>query len=308
MTTATAVAICCCLLAAGSVGRATGARDYQTRVTRQSKGAAKKIKNRLIRWDPPNVDGRLGSVSASPPCTISGVLEQARAAAQEMVSNLPNFTAKERIQYQVFGQIGGLMDEQSGTFEYLALFVPNGTGWAVQETRTPVKGTEAFPASAQDIGLPELALIFLPRYQKDYDMTCEGAAKWNGEAAWVIHFQQRPNEPSETLSFSDTERLYPVKLKGRAWLAADSGEVVHLETGILEPIPVSGMLVRNWWLSINYGPVQFHSQNVRMWLPQTVDAYAELDGHRTIIYHTFADFMVFSVHTHQEIRKPTEPH
>jgi hypothetical protein len=75
-----------------------------------------------------------------------------------MVSNLPNFTAKERIQYQVFGQIGGLMDEQSGTFEYLALFVPNGTGWAVQETSTAVKGTDAFPASAQDIGLPELAL------------------------------------------------------------------------------------------------------------------------------------------------------
>jgi len=308
MPTTTAAVICCCLLAAGSVRCASGTRDYRTRIAQHPKGTAKKIKDRLIRWDPPNVDGQLGSVSASPPCAISSVLQQANAAAQEMVSNLPNFTAKERIQYQAFGQVGGLLDEQSGIFEYLALFAPKGTGWAVQETRTPDKGTEAFPASAQDIGLPELALIFLPSYQKDYDMTCQGAAQWNGKTAWVIHFQQRPDEPAETLSFSDTKRLYPVRLKGRAWLAADSGEVVHLETGILEPISVGGMLVRNWWLSINYGPVQFHSQNVRMWLPQTVDAYAELDGHRTIIYHTFADFMVFSVHTRQKIQKLTVPH
>jgi hypothetical protein len=56
-----------------------------------------------------------------------------------------------------------LLDEQNGTFDHLSFFRPNGTDWAVQETRTPVKGTQAFSANAQDIGLPELALIFLPR-------------------------------------------------------------------------------------------------------------------------------------------------
>lgn len=307
-TGATAVAICTCLLAAGSVGRASGARHHTPSVAQQPNDAAKKIKNRLIRWDPPNLDGRLRSDSASPPCTLSNVLEQAGARAQEMLVNVPNFTANERIQYQALGQLGGLVDEQSGTFEYVALFVPKATSWVVQEYRTPVKGTETFPASALDIGLPELALIFLPRYQEDFDMTCEGAAQWNGDAAWVIHFQQRSDKPSEIISVPGTNPLYRLKLKGRAWLAADSGEVLHLETGNLEAIPVDGMRVRNWWLSINYGPVQFHSEVVRMWLPQTVDAYAEFEDHRTIIYHTFADFMVFSVHTQQEIGKPKEPH
>ncbi|HEV2491392.1 MAG TPA: hypothetical protein VGT03_16430 [Candidatus Acidoferrales bacterium] len=298
--------ICSCLLVGGSFGGASAARPNAIRVAQQQIDSAKKIKDRLIRWDPPNLDGPLGSVSASPPCTLSHVLEQAGARAQEMMDNIPNFTANERIQYQATDPIGQLEQAQSGTFEYVALFSSDGTGWTVQEYRTPLKGTETFPASAQDIGLPELALIFLPRYQADFDMTCEGAAQWNGEAAWVVHFRQRPDKPSEMLSIPGTKPLYRLKLKGRAWLAADSGEVLHLDTGILGAIPA--LRVRNWWLSINYGPVQFRSLKIRMWLPQTVDASTEFDDHRMMIYHTFADFMVFSVHTQQEIGKPKEPH
>jgi hypothetical protein len=301
-----AVAIFC--LTVGSATSASGNPAPAAAVSQQTMNAAKKIKDRLILWNPPNLDRPLRSVSASPPCILSDVLRQAAASAQELADNVPNFIANERIQYEALalGMMGGLVEADSGTFEYLAQFTPEGTGWTVQETRTPLKGSRDFPASAQDIGLAELAFIFLPRYQPDYEMTCDGAARWNGEAAWVIYFRQRPDKPSETLSVGGAKSPYRLKLKGRAWVARDSGEVLHLETGILEPSPTIN--VRNWWLSIDYGPVQFHSQNVRMWLPQTVDVYAEFDNYRTIIYHTFADFMMFSVHTHQVIQKPTQPH
>lgn len=289
---------------------ATPNSTYAAEVSQQAKNTEKKIKDRLLRWDPPNVDHPLASVSASPPCLVFDVLKQAATSAQEMADNIPNFTANEKIQYEALkmmvGLMGGLVQANSGTFEYLALFTPEGSGWTVQETRTPLKGTRDFPASAQDIGLADLAFIFLPRYQPDYKMSCEGAARWNGQAAWVIHFQQRPDKPSETLSVGGTKSPYRLKLKGRAWLARDSGEVLHLDSGILESVPQ--LDVQNWWLSVDYGPVQFHSQNVRMWLPQTVDAYAEINNYRTIIYHTFADFMIFSVHTHQGIQKPAQPH
>ncbi|MFZ0640421.1 MAG: hypothetical protein WA020_03180 [Candidatus Acidiferrales bacterium] len=298
---AVAITALVCSLAAA---RGAPAKFATTSAAQQAKDAAKKIKDRPIQWDPPNINGRLRSVSASPPCNVTDVLKQAGARAQELADNVPNFTADERIQYRALDLMGSVVDAASGTFEYLALFVPEGGGWTVQETRTPLAGTHTFPASAQDIGLPELAFIFLPRYQGDYEMACEGAAPWNGQAAWVIHFQQRPDKPAEMIRVAGTK--YSLKLKGRAWLAADSGEVLHLESGILEPIPSRGM--RNWWISIDYGPVQFPRQNARMWLPQTVDAYAEFDTVRTIIYHTFADFMMFSVHTRQEVQKPTEPH
>jgi hypothetical protein len=301
---ALAITALVCSLAAASGVRAARAAVNVEQQSRESQDAARKIKDRFIQWNPPNLDKPLRAVSASPPCNVADVLKQAAARVEELAGNVPNFTADERIQYEARDDFGSLMDADSGTFEYLALFVPEGSGWAVKETRTPLKGTHVFPASAQDIGLPELAFIFLPRYQGDFEMTCEGAAPWNGQAAWVMHFQQRPDKPAEMVSIAGTK--YRLKLKGRAWLAADSGEVLHLETGMLEPISAMGM--RNWWLSINYGPVQFPRQNAQMWLPQTVDAYAEFDNVRTMIYHTFADFMMFSVHTHQGVGRPAEPH
>jgi hypothetical protein len=298
---AVAIAALVCSPASASGVRAAASAKQQSQ---ESQDAAKKIKDRSMAWEPPNLDKPVRGVSASPPCNAADVLKQAAARAEELAGNVPNFTADERIQYRALDLMGEVVDAATGTFEYLALFVPEGGGWAVQETRTPLKGTKVFPASAQDVGLPELAFIFLPRYQGDFEMNCEGTAPWNGQAAWVMHFQQRPDKPAEMFSVPGTK--YRLKLKGRAWLAADSGEVLHLETGTLEPISAMGM--RSWWLSINYGPVQFARQNTLMWLPQTVDAYVEFDNFRTMIYHTFADFMMFSVHTRQDGQKPAEPH
>lgn len=291
---------------ASSASPADSTRPAPQERAPQAKSAPTRIKDRPIRWAPPSLDVPDRSVSSSQPCPISSVLLAAGSRAQNLVRNVQSFTADERIQYEGIDRMGGLAEAESGTFQYVAVLVPDGAGWIAKETRTSVKGSHSFPASSLDIGLPELALIFLPNYQEDYNMTCEGAAQWNGEAAWVIRFQQRPDKPAETLSIGGTDPLVRLKLNGRAWLAADSGEVLHLESDIMEP--VIALHLQNWWLSIDYGPVQFQSRNVRMWLPQAVDAYAEFVDHRTVIYHTFANFLLFSVGTHQEVGKPTQPH
>jgi hypothetical protein len=223
-----------------------------------------------------------------------------------MENNLPNFTADERIQLESIGPLGDQPEFHNGTFEYLVTPTMTPSGAVIEETRTATKGGGPLFADAQNRGVPELALIFLPRLQTDYDMRCEGEAKWNGDPAWVIHFGQRSGVPGHTFSYTDAlGAVHVAKLKGRAWIVADSGEVVHLETALMEPMPE--IRVRNAWLAIDYGPVQFHSQNVRFWLPQTVDAYTQFDDQRLIVYHTFANFMLFSVHAKQQIKKPTEP-
>ena len=275
----------------------------------------KKAKNRAMTWNPPNVDAKI-SVEASPPCDLAGVLKTAGERMREQEENLPNFTADERIQYQLINAgsladayaqgfaIENLQDAGVGTFEYLAVISNEVGGTSIHETRTPEKGTRAFPASSQDVGLPEMDFIFLPKLQADYDMKCEGAAKWGGQQAWVVHFQQRPDKIGHTLSFLGRDGVYNAKMEGRAWIAADTGDVMHLEMSMMEPIPQ--MHVKNWWLSLDYAPVQFHSQNLKIWLPQTVDAYARFDTRRTIIYHTFSHFLLFSVQTQQKFEKPVQ--
>jgi hypothetical protein len=281
-----------------------------------AKPPEKKAKNRAMLWNPPNVDTKI-SVDASAPCDLAAVLKTAGERMRDQEENLPNFTADERIQYQLINAgssddayaqgfaIENLQDAGVGTFEYLAVISNEGGGTSIQETRTPEKGSQAFPASSQDVGLPEMDFIFVPKLQADYDMKCAGAAKWAGQQAWLIHFQQRPDKIGHTLSFLGKDGVYNAKLKGRAWIAADTGDVMHLEISMIEPIPQ--MHVKNWWLSLDYAPVQFHSQNLKIWLPQTVDAYALFDTRRTIIYHTFSNFLLFSVQTQQKFEKPTQP-
>lgn len=162
----------------------------------------------------------------------------------------------------------------------------------------------------RDRGLAGLALVFLSKLQTDYDMKCEGKSEWSGLPAWVIHFQQRPGAQGHLWSYADEYGVAHVaKVKGRAWISAESGEVVHLETALLQAIPDTS--VGEAWFSIDYGPVRFRGRNVTVWLPQTADSYTELDDldhHRMMIYHTFRNFMLFSVQVKQEIKSPTLPH
>jgi hypothetical protein len=60
---------------------------------------------------------------------------------------------------------------------------------------------------------------------------------------------QRNDRPNHTLSFRDrNSAAHPARLKGRAWIAADSGEVLHMEASLMEEIPAAK--VRYWYLSI----------------------------------------------------------
>jgi len=137
-------------------------------------------------------------------------------------------------------------------------------------------------------------------------MSCEGTGEWNRQRTQVVHLVQRKDKPNHTLSFRDSDgAAHPARLKGRAWIAADSGEVLHMETSLMEEIPAAK--VRHWYLSVDCAPVRFHSENVRMLLPQAVDAYYDFEDHRTLAYHTFTDFMLFSVQTAQAIQRPKNP-
>ena len=158
---------------------------------------------------------------------------------------------------------------------------------------------------ARDTGLAVLALIFHPLMRDDYDMRCEGYGAWNEQPAWVVRFQQKKDKKPRTLSLHTPTSSHNVSLKGRAWIAAATGEVLHLEFALLQEMPE--VKIREWYLSMNYAPVQFQTHSARMVLPQTVVAYYNFVDHRTIINHTFSDFLLFSIQTDQKTAKPKNP-
>jgi hypothetical protein len=271
-----------------------------------TKGPDSQLIHRSLNWAPPQIDEPLRDHVSSLPCVLSDILEPAGARANELYDSLESFSAQERIEYQASDHMGYLQDARTGTFDYVVLFQQTPGGTTVQESRKPKHGSHLLAVFSQDVGLPEMGLMFLPEIQDNYEMSCEGTGEWNGQRTQVVHFVQRKDKPNHTLSFRDSKgAAHPARLKGRAWIAVDSGEVLHMETSLMEEIPAAK--VRHWYLSIDYASVQFHSQNVRMLLPQAVDAYYDFEDHRTIANHTFTDFMLFSVQTDQAIQKPKNP-
>jgi hypothetical protein len=258
-----------------------------------------------LRWDPPQVDAPLPSISTDPPCPLSDVLKLSSHRTSELIDHLQNFNAHEQVRYEETDGLGIPTMAISEKFDYLVDFGAQSGPLTVKETRTPLAGSDdAHIASIVDKGLPVLALIFYPDLQGDYEMRCEGMTQWNNQPAWVVYFRQVSGMRPRTLSMTNAVSSFPVSLKGRAWIAADSGQVMHLETNLVKGVPI--IELRANAVSIDYAPVAFPSRNLELWLPKSAVAYTDYGKRHTIIEHTFSDFQLFSVQTQQVIEKPKE--
>lgn len=258
-------------------------------------------KPKSLVWDPPKLDAKLTSSAGSASCDLDKILALSAARATELVDNLQNFTAREQIDFRTYGP-GGFGDNRgsgSAAFDYTATIVKRDPSFSVQESRKAKQTAIDFPLSHQDIGLPEMALIFFPGLRTSYDMKCESATNWNGQAAWVVSFRQRKDRPDLTAAFYTDQHSYPAPLRGRAWIAQDTGVVLHMQIALMHEI--AAVDVREWYLSIDYAPVRFRSKDVTVWLPQSAHTWAAFDLNRVVVSHDFSNFFLFSVQTNQSV-------
>lgn len=257
-------------------------------------------------WAPPDLDHIIPAVSADVPCALPEVLQGASARAKELVSNLEQFTATERIEHMRVNKDGRLGAPQARSYEYLAFLKElSSGGLAVEETRDGSLAADPFDTRLAATGLSALALIFLPRYVTDFEITCEGLSVWRDQPAWQVRFRQRSDRRSRILSFESRHGQYNLKLRGRAWIAAGTHQVVRLEMDLQEPVePIR--LVRHHVI-IEYAPVSFHERGIQLWLPQLATLYLDVRGHRYVLRHSFSDFLLFSVGYTQKIQEPPVP-
>jgi VWFA-related protein len=257
-----------------------------------------------LEWDPPRVDAPVPTISGAQPCALPYVLKQAGERAEELINHLQNFDAHEQIRFEQSDPQGMLEKSMAAKFDYLVDFGEQ-SGHKLHETRTLVPGTgDSDLGGLVDVGLPAFAMIFNPALQSDYEMRCEGLSQWSNQPAWVVYFEQSKKKRPRTVSMGTAMNVYPVRLKGRAWIAADSGQIIHLETNLVDGIVVLQLRANS--VSVDYAPVKFKSQNAEVWLPQSAVVYTEYFTRRTVIRHTFSDFQLFFVRTQQVIQKPNQ--
>lgn len=256
-------------------------------------------------WLPPDVDDNVPAVDSETGCAVDELIQKVGLRMVEFVDNIEKFTATESLFHQAINKWGGPSYKENREFDYVASLEEVRPGrFSFEEYRkhgtTPVE----FPDGVETLGLPALALLFHPKISEDYEMICEGLAKVHGEAAWQVHFRQRPDKPNvmRTYKVGLNGPAFPVALKGRAWVSAGTYQIIRLETDLVAPLPEIRLVADH--SVIEYGSVHFRERDIDMWLPISAEIYYDWKGKRAHRRHVFSNYLLFSVDEKQHISLP----
>jgi tetratricopeptide (TPR) repeat protein len=256
-------------------------------------------------WLPPDVDENVPLVESEIGCAVDELLQKAGLRVLEFVGNLEKFAATESIFHQAINKWGGLSYAENRQFDYVVSFEEVRPGrFSFDEYRKRGTSPVDFPDGVETLGLPALVLLFHPKISENYEISCEGVAKVHGEPAWQVHFRQRADKPNIMKSYrvGANGPSFPVAIKGRAWIAADSYQVLRLETDLVAPLPEIRLAADH--SVIEYGLVHFRERDIDMWLPASADVYYDWRGKRAHRRHAFSNYLLFSVDEKQHISQP----
>ncbi|HTT33609.1 MAG TPA: hypothetical protein VMH48_08405, partial [Methylomirabilota bacterium] len=256
----------------------------------------------------PDVDDAVPPVEPGVSCSLDDVQKNASARVQELPAVVDRYTATEVLHQEDVNNAGVTDKVADLSFNYLASVreIKNkyGASLDVQEYRNGSTGTEMFPNQMASVGLPSIVLIFHPMLVKDFEMKCEGLSRAAGDFAWQVYFRQRAGLESRIRRYRMGGHVFPVALKGRAWIDANTFQVVRLETDLREAHPELRLKAEH--LVMEYGPVRFKSRNEELWLPASADYYAILRGQRFHRRHSFTNYILFSVDHDEQFGNPHE--
>jgi len=250
-------------------------------------------------WLPPDVDVLKPPVDAGVECPAD-ILQVTSNPSKELVDSVAQFSATEHVVHEDLSAQGIPKSREAREFDYVASISQDAHGLTVEEFREP-RALDNL-GGIRTTGLAALAIAFHPFFHDDFDMRCEGLGKWNGQAAWLVYFQQLKNKPGQLRSYVVAGNHYPVRLKGRAWIGADNLQIVHLETDLLQPIPEIGLM--NEHTDVSYGPVHFKTSGADLWLPKTAELYVRFGKRSFHRSESFDNFKLFATDTAYNVKLP----
>jgi tetratricopeptide (TPR) repeat protein len=256
-----------------------------------------------VRWMPPDVDEKIPPVEQGTSCPLQQIREESSERVSEFVKAVNSITATEMLEHEVIDARGSASKRVSRTYTYVVSLQETRPGfYKIEEYRNGKTGQDIFPDHLAMFGLTSLVMIFHPAYRDEYEFSCEGLSRWNGRKAWQVHFRQRPDKPARVRGYRVGNQMFSLALRGRAWIAVDTFQIVSLETDLVSPVPQIPLNAEH--ISIQYAPVQFHSSKKELWLPQSAELFVDFDVRRVHRSDHFSDYLLFSVDENQKISAP----
>jgi tetratricopeptide (TPR) repeat protein len=254
-------------------------------------------------WQPPGVDDVKLSLAQGVECPAGQVIYESGKRVEELVDDVARFAAIENLTHQTLDEVGNPIGTESRKYDYVASIAETEPGFlSVNEYRSSVTKFYDFPGGIASTGFSSLALVFHPHVRDNFELRCEGLGDWNGQATWLIHFRQRDDRPNRMHSYDIGGQIYPVKLKGRAWITPDKFQIVQIEAEMVRPMPE--ILLLSEHQIVDYGPVPFPQRQVSLWLPKSAEIYFDFRKHRYHRRHSFDHYMLYSVDSVEKRKEP----
>jgi len=249
---------------------------------------------------PAGIDDAVPPVTAGVTCSVEQVLDGAARRSQEFARSLERFSAKETVIHDQLDAAGVARKSSEHTYDYIAaLEHPRPDLIVMDEMRNGSYGVDDFPGAIATEGIPAVGLIFNPAFSKDFGFTCEGLGEWKGQAVWQVRFEQRSDRPARIHDWVVNGSSFPTILKGRAWIATDSYNLLHVETDLMQPI--KDLRLDYEHMSIQYQAVKLPSGKASLWLPYSAEVFTKYKGRFFRQEHDFSKFTLFSVNTNETI-------
>jgi len=254
-------------------------------------------------WVPPDIDLDIPQVAAGTACPLADVLSGAGKRVEELVHNVDKFTATEVVEHQNVDGSGRLGRPEIRKFNYLVSIARQASGnMNVQEYRDGNLGQ--FPDNIATLGTPALVLIFHPHHVNNFNMSCEGLGNWRGRPAWQVRFEERRTNAYSISTMEIGGRSFDLRLRGRAWILADSYQVARLDSDLADDIPQIRLRLQHQ--EIEYRAVPLPDKKGEIWLPLSTELYMDFRGHRFYRQHSFTNLQFFSVKVQQTFGDPKE--
>ena len=264
------------------------------------------VPNAERAWAPPDIDSKDYAFASGVACPQEQVLAGAQSRMKKQLENFEKFTATEHIVHVEIDAGGVPGPPREKDFSYMVTLSRAKDGVTyLEESRDGGENLYQFPTSLAIKGLVSLGVAVLDRnFEGDFDFRCDGLTQWRNEAAWEIRFEQKKDVRSRLLTWRNSRGSFPIALRGRVWVSANSYNLLHLESDLREPQPLLE-LTRDH-LVIDYGRVRFEHGNTELWLPWHADAYMEFRRKRYHHTHTLTNYMLFSVDTTNKVAAPKQ--
>jgi tetratricopeptide (TPR) repeat protein len=255
------------------------------------------------RWFPSNVDDSIPPADMAVSCPLTQIVQRTGQRVVEFVGNVDRFTATESMSHQTLNEFGLAVRSEKIKFNYLVSIQEIKPGvFDVQEYRNGGTSNEIFPEHVATLGTVAMVFVFHPNYAEDFDFRCEGRAHQGNQEAWQIHFSQKADRTSRLRSYRLGTQYFRVGIKGRAWISADTSQVLRMETDLVSQVPK--IRLHSEHQDILYGPVPFQKKHLVLWLPLATETYLDFNGHRIHRRQDLSNYLLFWVDERQTIETP----